>query len=51
MIPRATYRMQFHKGFTFADAAALAPYLADAWHQPSLFVADPDRARGLDAWL
>lgn len=29
MIPRATYRMQFHKGFSFADAAPLAPYLAD----------------------
>jgi (1->4)-alpha-D-glucan 1-alpha-D-glucosylmutase len=28
MTVRATYRMQFHKGFTFADAAALAPYLA-----------------------
>ena len=28
MIPRATYRVQFHKGFTFDDAAALAPYLA-----------------------
>jgi (1->4)-alpha-D-glucan 1-alpha-D-glucosylmutase len=28
MIPRATYRIQFHKGFTFADAAALAPQLA-----------------------
>lgn len=28
MSVRATYRMQFHKGFTFADAAALAPYLA-----------------------
>jgi (1->4)-alpha-D-glucan 1-alpha-D-glucosylmutase len=27
MIPRATYRMQFHKGFTFADALPLAPYL------------------------
>jgi (1->4)-alpha-D-glucan 1-alpha-D-glucosylmutase len=26
--PRATYRLQFHPGFTFADAAALAPYLA-----------------------
>jgi (1->4)-alpha-D-glucan 1-alpha-D-glucosylmutase len=26
-IPRATYRLQFHKGFGFADAAALAPYL------------------------
>jgi (1->4)-alpha-D-glucan 1-alpha-D-glucosylmutase len=28
MTPRSTYRLQFHKGFTFADAAALAPYLA-----------------------
>jgi (1->4)-alpha-D-glucan 1-alpha-D-glucosylmutase len=28
MIPRATYRMQFHKGFTFANAAPLASYLA-----------------------
>ena len=27
MIPRATYRMQFHKDFTFADAEALVPYL------------------------
>jgi (1->4)-alpha-D-glucan 1-alpha-D-glucosylmutase len=28
MIPRATYRLQFHAGFTFADGAKLAPYLA-----------------------
>lgn len=27
MIPRATYRLQFHKGFTFADAEAIVPYL------------------------
>ena len=27
-VPRATYRLQFHKGFGFRDAAALAPYLA-----------------------
>ncbi|MCU6453725.1 malto-oligosyltrehalose synthase [Sphingomonas sp. A2-49] len=27
MIPRATYRLQLHAGFTFADAAALVPYL------------------------
>ncbi len=27
MIPRATYRLQFHAGFTFADAEALVPYL------------------------
>ena len=29
MIPRATYRLQFHKGFTFADAARHAGYFAD----------------------
>jgi (1->4)-alpha-D-glucan 1-alpha-D-glucosylmutase len=28
MIPRATYRLQFHKDFTFADVAPFAPYLA-----------------------
>jgi (1->4)-alpha-D-glucan 1-alpha-D-glucosylmutase len=27
MIPRATYRFQFHREFTFADAEALVPYL------------------------
>ncbi|HZF75394.1 MAG TPA: malto-oligosyltrehalose synthase [Acetobacteraceae bacterium] len=27
-VPRATYRLQFHAGFGFADAARLAPYLA-----------------------
>ncbi|MCC2978552.1 malto-oligosyltrehalose synthase [Sphingomonas sp. IC4-52] len=27
MIPRATYRLQFHKDFTFADAEAILPYL------------------------
>src|SRR5260370_3622746 len=27
-IPRGTYRLKFHKGFGFRDAAALAPYLA-----------------------
>ena len=26
--PRATYRLQFHKDFTFGDAAAIVPYLA-----------------------
>ena len=26
-LPRATYRLQFHAGFTFADAEALVPYL------------------------
>src|SRR5262245_24119764 len=28
MIPRATYRLQFHKDFGFGQAAELAPYLA-----------------------
>jgi (1->4)-alpha-D-glucan 1-alpha-D-glucosylmutase len=28
-IPRATYRLQLHRGFGFRDAAALVPYLAD----------------------
>lgn len=27
MTPRATYRFQFHKGFGFADAERLLPYL------------------------
>ena len=29
MIPRATYRLQFHKEFTFADAEEIVPYLAE----------------------
>jgi len=29
MIPRATYRLQFHPGFTLADARTIVPYLAD----------------------
>jgi (1->4)-alpha-D-glucan 1-alpha-D-glucosylmutase len=29
MIPRATYRLQFHKGFTFDDAARHADYFAE----------------------
>ena len=28
MIPRATLRLQFHKGFSFADAERLVPYMA-----------------------
>ncbi len=28
-IPGATYRLQFHRGFTFRDATALVPYLAE----------------------
>ena len=26
---RATYRLQFHRGFTFRDALGLVPYLAE----------------------
>jgi (1->4)-alpha-D-glucan 1-alpha-D-glucosylmutase len=29
VIPSATYRLQLHAGFTFRDATALVPYLAD----------------------
>ncbi len=29
MMPRATYRLQFNRDFTFADAQAIVPYLAD----------------------
>ncbi|WP_114973015.1 malto-oligosyltrehalose synthase [Rhodoferax ferrireducens] len=28
IVPRATYRLQFHKGFTFMDALRILPYLA-----------------------
>ena len=28
-MPRATYRLQLHAGFTFADATAIVPYLDD----------------------
>jgi len=28
-VPRATYRLQFNGGFTFADAREIAPYLAE----------------------
>jgi len=27
--PRATLRLQLHRDFTFGDAAALVPYIAD----------------------
>src|SRR5687768_17305302 len=28
-LPESTYRLQFHKGFTFRDATAIVPYLHD----------------------
>src|SRR6201999_2998242 len=50
--PRATYRLQFHKGFGFEDAAALAPYLArlgisHVYASPYL-KARPDSTHGYD---
>src|SRR5687767_2749281 len=29
VFPESTYRVQFHKGFTFRDAARVVPYLGD----------------------
>jgi len=51
-IPRATYRLQFHKGFGFRDAATLAPYLArlgisHVYASPYL-KARPDSTHGYD---
>ena len=52
MSPRATYRLQLHKGFGFDDAAALAPYLArlgisHVYCSP-YFKARPDSTHGYD---
>ena len=51
-IPRATYRVQFHKGFTFRDAEALIPYLdalgiSDLYASP-IFKAAPGSTHGYD---
>ncbi len=43
-IPRATYRLQLHAGFGFADATALVPYL-DALGISHLYVSPVLRAR------
>ncbi len=50
--PGATYRLQMHKEFTFADAAAILPYLAklgitDAYLSP-IFEARPGSMHGYD---
>jgi (1->4)-alpha-D-glucan 1-alpha-D-glucosylmutase len=52
MIPRATYRLQFNKNFTFRDATALVPYLdalgvSDAYASPFL-KARPGSSHGYD---
>ena len=52
MIPRATYRLQFTAGFRFADAAALAPYLARLGishvYASPVFAARPGSTHGYD---
>ena len=51
-IPSATYRLQFHRGFTFNDARALLPYLetlgiSDVYASP-FFQAAPGSTHGYD---
>src|SRR6185436_1903894 len=51
-VPRATYRLQLHRGFTFDQAAAVVPYLAelgvsDAYASPIL-QARPGSTHGYD---
>jgi (1->4)-alpha-D-glucan 1-alpha-D-glucosylmutase len=51
-VPLATYRLQFHRGFTFDDARRLVPYLAalgisDVYASPYL-TARPGSAHGYD---
>ncbi len=51
-IPRATYRLQFDRSFTFRDARALVPYLddlgiSDGYASP-LFRACLDDSHGYD---
>ncbi len=51
-VPVSTYRLQLHKGFTFKDAAAIAPYLwelgiSHVYSSPYLQAA-PDSMHGYD---
>ncbi len=51
-VPRSTYRLQFNAGFTFADARAIVPYLAelgisDVYASP-IFRARKGSAHGYD---
>jgi len=52
MIPRATYRLQFHKRSGFDDAAAFAPYLAQLGvshlYASPYFMASPGSLHGYD---
>ncbi len=49
---RSTYRLQFHEGFTFADAVAIVPYLADLGvshiYASPIFEAEPGSTHGYD---
>lgn len=50
--PGATYRLQFHAGFTFADATAIVPYLARLGvshvYASPIFAARPGSTHGYD---
>jgi len=52
MPPRATYRLQFHKEFTFADARGVVPYLAELGvshlYASPIFTARPGSTHGYD---
>lgn len=52
MIPRATYRLQFHAGFTFEDAERLVPYFAELGvshlYASPILTARPGSAHGYD---
>jgi (1->4)-alpha-D-glucan 1-alpha-D-glucosylmutase len=52
VIPRATYRLQFHAGFTFADAEQLVPYFAELGishlYASPIMKARPDSTHGYD---
>ncbi len=52
VIPRATYRVQLHAGFTFDDARGIVPYLAElgvgALYASPLFTARPGSLHGYD---
>ena len=49
-IPRATYRLQFHAGFTFDDAIAIFPYL-QRLGVSHVYCSPIQRAARQHAWL
>ena len=52
MTPRSTYRVQFHKAFTFDDAARRVPYLAalgvSHLYASPFFASHPGSTHGYD---